>query len=58
ENSSELFWSELQSKVDTIISSRKAGIITRAAGLEQAANDYKNHLSSENQVIRSQATTT
>ncbi|KAF9898348.1 hypothetical protein BX616_004153 [Lobosporangium transversale] len=39
-NSAELFWSELDSKVDTILSSRKAGIMTRAVGLKQASYDF------------------
>ncbi|KAF9099323.1 hypothetical protein BGX27_000621 [Mortierella sp. AM989] len=42
DNSEELFWSEVESRVDTIVSSRKSGMITRAAGLRQAAQDYEN----------------
>jgi hypothetical protein len=43
-NSSELFWSEAVSKVDSIITARQAGAITRAAGLKQAADDFENYL--------------
>ncbi|KAG0273083.1 hypothetical protein BGZ95_011113 [Linnemannia exigua] len=42
-NSEEMFWSEVESKVDTALSSRKSGMITRAAGLRQAAQDYDSH---------------
>ncbi|KAF8944282.1 hypothetical protein BGZ47_004423 [Haplosporangium gracile] len=38
-----MFWSEVESKVDTALSSRKSGMITRAAGLRQAAQDYDSH---------------
>ncbi|KAF9424154.1 hypothetical protein BGZ76_003551, partial [Entomortierella beljakovae] len=34
----------LESKTDTIISSKKAGVITRAAGLKQASLDFHRHL--------------
>lgn len=43
ENSEAVFWSELESMVDTLLSSRKSGIIARAAGLRQAAQDYDSH---------------
>lgn len=42
-NSEEMFWSEVESRVDTALSSRKSGMITRAAGLRQAAQDYDSH---------------
>ncbi|KAF9341595.1 hypothetical protein BGZ91_005998 [Linnemannia elongata] len=44
DNSSELFWSEVESKVDTIVTARRAGTITRAAGLKQIADDFGNYL--------------
>lgn len=40
DNSSELFWSEIESKIDTVLSSRKSGVITRAADLGQVVQDY------------------
>lgn len=42
-NSEEMFWSEVESKVDTALLSRKSGMITRAAGLQQAVQDYDSH---------------
>ncbi|KAF9176609.1 hypothetical protein BGZ50_000242, partial [Haplosporangium sp. Z 11] len=43
-NSSELFWSEVESKVGTIVTAKKAGTITRAAGLKQGADDFGTYL--------------
>ncbi|KAG0229625.1 hypothetical protein BGW41_002926 [Actinomortierella wolfii] len=41
-NAETLFWSAIESRIDTTLTSRKAGMITRAAGIQQAALDYDN----------------
>ncbi|KAF9196616.1 hypothetical protein BGZ50_009131 [Haplosporangium sp. Z 11] len=40
DNSEAMFWSEMESKLDSTLTSRKAEMITRAVGIRQAALDY------------------
>ncbi|KAF9542837.1 hypothetical protein EC957_001490 [Mortierella hygrophila] len=40
-NAEKLFWSSMESRVDTTLTSRKAGMVTRAVGIRQATLDYE-----------------
>ena len=56
DNSEAMFWSEVESMVDTTLSSRKSGMITRAAGLRQAAQDYDSHFGETDHTKQKQST--
>ena len=43
DNAEVMFWSAMESRLDTTLTSRKAGMVTRAAGIRQAALDYDSH---------------